>query len=228
MKNTPNQISPAPCWICKAEEGTTGEHSIKQSDIKSVLGAKGPFYLHNDKRRNNKIQSITSVKIKSKAPMCNTCNSARTQPHDKAWKTLSEYIRCRNINPGDILRANRVFTNDTTKQMRNVHLWFVKWLGCQIVETDIPIYPGIDIFSRSIMQEKSHPNIWLAFGCAEGKSVGVSDIDAASFNSQNGYDYICRFYYVGTLAVRVRFSTVKLKDDWHPSNRNRLVITDFL
>ncbi|WP_316184790.1 hypothetical protein [Bradyrhizobium sp. SZCCHNRI1003] len=218
------------CWICKTEEGTTGEHLTKRSDIKAVLGGTGPLHLHNRQRRNIKLQSLNARKLKSTAPMCNTCNSWRTQLHDYAWETLSDALRLRRpgLKHGDIVRADRIFPYDTAKQMLNVHLFFVKWLGCQIVESNIPINPPIDTFSKAIMNGTPHQNIWLAFGVSGRDGwVGSSDVGAATFASTPGtYDYLCRIYEVGRLHVRVRFSGVKLKDDWHPRDRNRFIIAD--
>jgi hypothetical protein len=116
----------------------------------------------------------------------------------------------------------------TSAEMRNVHLFFVKWLGCEIVESSIPIQPPIETLSQAIMDRKPHPNLWLAFGVAERKAdwVGASNVGASSFNSGTKYDYLCRFYEVGALSVRVRLSSIKLKDDWHPSLSNRFLIAD--
>lgn len=218
------------CWICNNEEGTTGEHLSKRSDIKAVLGSVGPLYLHNKRRRNFKLQSLKSKSLKSTAPMCNTCNSAGTQAHDQAWEMLSSALRLRRplLKPGDIVRANRVFRYETSRQLLNVHLFFVKWLGCQIVESNIPISPSIDTFSNAIMNHKSHPNIWLSFGMSNRDGwVGSSDIGAANFAGAPGtYDYLCRIYNVGKLEVRVRFSNIRLKGDWHPQDRNRFFIAD--
>jgi hypothetical protein len=218
------------CWICSTEEGTTGEHITKRSDIKAVLGATGPLHLHNRQRRNIKLQSLNAKKLKSTAPMCNTCNSARTQPHDYAWEDLSHELRQRRpiLKYGDIVRANRIFPYDTTREMLNVHLFFVKWLGCQIVESNIQIRPSIATFAKAIMDQKPHPNIWLAFGMSHRAGwVGASDVGAATFGSTPGaHDYLCRIYYVDKLEVRVRFSGVEINDDWHPRDRNRFTITD--
>jgi hypothetical protein len=87
------------CWICNAEEGTTGEHLSKRSDIKAVLGGTGPVYLHNRQRRNIMLQSINSKKLKSTAPMCNTCNSARTQPHDCSLGSAVRRPSTQETNP---------------------------------------------------------------------------------------------------------------------------------
>ncbi len=165
--------------------------------------------------------------VRFAGPMCKTCNSARTQPHDLAWEHLSEALRLRKppIKPGDIIRADRIFHGNTSAQMRNVHLYFVKWLGCQLVESDIPISPGIDTLAHAIMKGKSHPNIWLAFGVSNRSGfVQTSDVGVAAFASRSGYDYVCRIYHVDALEIRVRFSTVKLKPDWHPSHSNRFTI----
>jgi hypothetical protein len=114
--------------------------------------------------------------------------------------------------------------------MLNVHLFFVKWLGCQIIESGIPIEPPIETFSRAIMGGKPHLNIWLAFGVVPHSDdwVGASNLDCASFSSGESYDYLCRFYEVGELSVRVRFSSAKLKDDWHPDLCNRFVVADLV
>jgi hypothetical protein len=116
----------------------------------------------------------------------------------------------------------------TSAEMWNVHLFFVKWLGCEIVESRIPIQPPIETLSEAIMDGKPHPNIWLAFGVAQRDAdwVGASFVDAASFNGGANHDYLCRIYEVGTLSVRVRLSGIKLKDDWHPFLSNRFLITD--
>ena len=118
----------------------------------------------------------------------------------------------------------------TSAEMRNVHLFFVKWLGCEIVESCIPSQPPIETLSEAIMDGKPHPNIWLAFGVAQRNAdwVGASVVDAASFNGGVKHDYLCRIYGVGTLSVRVRLSGIKLRDDWHPSLGNRFVITDLV
>jgi hypothetical protein len=219
------------CWICNKELGTTGEHRSKRSDINDQLGD-GALYLHNDQRRNRKIQSSSAKLLKFEPSICNGCNSARTQPHDLAWEKLSAALRRRKppLKTGDIVRANRIFRYGTSAEMLNVHLFFVKWLGCQIVESGISIEPPIGTFSRAIMGGKSHLNIWLAFGVAPRSDdwVGASNLDCASFSSGAKYDYLCRFYEVGALSVRVRFSSAKLKDDWHPNLCNRFVVTDLV
>ena len=221
------------CWICNQVQGTTGEHKSKRSDLKGVFGSKGGLYLHTEQRRNRRVQSIDSKFLKFGAPMCETCNGARTQPHDLAWEALSYFLRTRKpaIKPGAVIRCNRVFPTNTSQKMLGVHLFFVKWLGCQIVEAGIAIRPPIETFSQAIMTGRAHPNLWLSFGCTEQAKgiimVSGSEVDADSLTAGAGFDYLARFYNVDRLAVRVRFSSVRLPNDWHPQDRNRFVIQDF-
>jgi hypothetical protein len=218
------------CWICNAQPATTREHRSKRSDIKAQLGDKGPLYHHNDQRRNFKLQSANARLLKFEPSLCQDCNSTRTQPHDRAWQHLSAALLTRTppLKNGDIIRTNRIFKYNTSLEMIKVHLFFVKWLGCQIVESAIPITPPIDTYSRAIMGGKPHPEFWLAFGIAPRQNdwVGASNLDCASLAGGPAYDYLCRFYDVGPLSVRVRLSSVKLKDDWHPTHGNRLILAD--
>lgn len=218
------------CWICNQREGTTREHRSKRSDLKAVFGSSVGLYFHDDHRRNRWVQSVNSKLIKINAPLCNTCNSARTQPHDLAWETLSHNLRTRRpaIKPDDAIRCNRIFPYDTSRSMLGVQLFFVKWLGCQIVEAGIPTRPPLATFADAIMRGKAHQNIWLSFRC-RGRNeppILASDVHAASLTPEQGYDDLAQFYCVDNLAVRVRFSEVRLPDDWHPRDGNRLVAHD--
>jgi hypothetical protein len=217
----------APCWICKLEEATTREHRSKRSDLKAVLGDQGPFYLHTDLRRNRKVQSINSQLVKFNPSLCNTCNSTRTQPHDLAWETLSHALRNRQppLKPGDIIRADRIFPYKTSQHMLDMHLFFAKVLGCEIVENNISVTPALDTITQAIMQGKPHPNIWLAFCYTNrGGWVGATPLGAMTPTPHGAHDYLCRIYHVDALEIRVRFSSVKLIPDWHPSQSNRFRI----
>lgn len=211
------------------EEATTREHRSKRSDLKAVFGDRGGVFLQTDQRRNRRVQSIDSKLAKYEPSLCVRCNTKRTQQHDLAWEALSASLRRRRppLIPGGYIRCDRIFRYRTSQKMLDVHLFFVKWLGCQIVETHIPITPDICSFRAALLASKPHKNIWLSFGLAGGGSVAASDLDAASFTSSDAFDYLARFYIVDDIAVRVRFSGLKLPDDWHPQNGNRLLIADY-
>lgn len=89
------------CWIC-GQEGNTGEHLIKESDLRSYFGdisQKCPIFFHTKDKRNIPVGSLKSKRFKSDALICNRCNSALTQPYDRAWETLSIYLRSEEYGP---------------------------------------------------------------------------------------------------------------------------------
>ena len=214
------------CWICGDEGADTREHRTKASDLRSVFGVPtqgDPLYLHTAQRRNIKVGSLKADVLKFKHRICLSCNSARTQPHDRAWELLSAALRSRNlsISPGQTLRFNRIFPHDTRREMCNVHLYFVKVFGCQIADGDIPI--DIAPFARAILEEKPHPNLYLSFGrmAALPTSIaGASDVHAELLNGQVAFT--SWFYQIDDLSVNVMFAVPGeqrqgLANAWHPS-----------
>jgi len=210
------------CWIC-GDDGRTGEHLTKASDLRSLFGKvtqKSPIYIHTDQKRNIKINSIKkSYKLKSPSLICQNCNNSRTAPHDRAWETLSTYLRRKNppIKKGDIIRLEKVFPGAVKKSMLKVHLYFVKLFGCAIVEHNIPI--EIDMFRDAIMQNKPHNKINLAFYSGKGLGTGYSNIE--SYDISDRCIYATWSYIVGSVAVNIMYtepdeSRKRLVNSWNP------------
>ena len=226
------------CWIC-GDEGNTGEHMIKRSDLASVFGKptqNAPFYLHDTKRRNRNLGSLDNRRLKSPSRICARCNNDRTQPYDRAWEQLSSALRTRNlpIGPRAIVRANRIFRYNTRKQMLDVHLFFVKLFGCHIVTGDIPI--DISSFATAILERRHHPCVYLKFGLVprvgDKPIAGMSDIEAA-LTPDGSCAFATWFYEVDNLAVNVMFAVdgedrQGMVDAWHPQfGTNKLTISGF-
>jgi hypothetical protein len=210
------------CWIC-GDEGTTGEHLTKASDLKShfrKVTQQSPIYLHTDHKRNTKINSIKkSRELKSQSLICPNCNNARTAPHDRAWESLSTYLREKKppIKKGDIIRLEKVFPGAVNKSMLKVHLYFVKLFGCIILEHKIPI--EISPFRDAIMQEKPHEKIFLAFWSGKGLGTGHSNLDTA--NIAGKCVYASWFYIIDSVAVNVMYAEPNeyrkgLVNSWNP------------
>jgi hypothetical protein len=88
--------TPAPklCWICNGP-ADSGEHKTKKSDLKAAFGKPTqdqPFYYHDNSGKNRPVKSLDAKFLKSPDRICQECNDARTQPHDFAWQTLSEFF----------------------------------------------------------------------------------------------------------------------------------------
>jgi hypothetical protein len=231
--------TPGTCWICGGD-GSTGEHKTKRSDLRSVFGrptqAK-PLYRHDARRKNRQVGSIDAAVLKSPSRICPECNNDRTQPHDLAWAHLSEELRSRRppIAPGTIVRANRIFPYDTKRKMLNVHLYFLKLFGCDIVETSVSI--DVQPFADAILNGRPNPNVFLKFGVgpsfAGEPMTGRSNLHVDVRTSDGAAAFAAWDYYVGGLAVRVMFAArgearEGLIDAWHPSlGTGRLKIADF-
>lgn len=220
------------CWIC-GDNANSGEHRIKASDLKSLFGhvtQKAPLYFHTDVKRNQPVAGIKSNKLKYSAPICARCNNERTQPHDRAWEQLSSYLRTRQpaIRPGDLVRLNRPFPGNVGQSMLGVHLFFVKLFGCLIVEHSIPL--DIGPLSQSILHNKPHPNVWLAFCIGlqnpSIKHAGCSQVETVQLDGRIAYARW--FYVVDRLAVKVIYAEPSVRHRslvhaWHPSSIGKRV-----
>jgi hypothetical protein len=224
------------CWIC-GETSTTGEHIVKKSDLRSEFGPvtqQASLYFHREDRASKPIGSLDARILKSPSRICAHCNNARTQPHDRAWETLSNFLRTRNppIGPGTVVRANRVFPHDTSRQMLCVHLYFVKLFGCRVKEDSVPIY--IDTLADAILRERAHPNVYLKFGYVQ-LPPGKEQAGMSKIHSLRRSDELCFFwiYGVGNLTIQVMFAENGAQkwcsqDAWHPrAGVNELTIMDF-
>lgn len=154
------------CWIC-GQEANTGEHLIKASDLREIFGTgvtqKAPLYFNNSARKNVAIGGFKSRTLKYQTRICGDCNHARTQRYDTAWADLSAFLRSRQppVRKGSRIDLTRIFPNSVDRAMLDVHLFFVKQFGCQIVEHGIPIATAP--FADAILKGVAHPYVRLVF-----------------------------------------------------------------
>lgn len=209
------------CWIC-GEEATTGEHLSKASDIRALFGPisqKRPIYLHRDDELNRRVNTIRSSELKSNALLCEKCNTSRTAPYDRAWEVLSKYLRGRSDLRVDLnVRMNKPFPTNVNRNMRNVHLYFVKLFGCLILDGGVPI--DIEPFRKALLEAKPHPNLHIAFWYQPDLASGYTDLETESDNER--VIFATWMYLVMPIAVNVMFAEpgqhrLGLVGSWHPS-----------
>jgi hypothetical protein len=221
------------CWICGGP-GTTGEHIIKKTDLKSEFGRvtqqQAPLYLHREGSRSKRFGSFDAEVLKS--PLCEECNTSRTQRHDRAWEKLSTFLGTSKPEPGTIVRVRRIFPDSPAQQMLNVHLYFVKLFGCRVVEAGAPI--DSREFSNAILNGTAHPQLYLRVGriipFPEGKEIAgftkIHLIRRADESSVSSW-----LYGIGCMSVQVlHATTVALlpQGAWHPRlGTDSLVIAKF-
>ena len=226
------------CWICNQNEANSGEHKTKRSDLAAVLGSPTqdrPFYFHDLKRRNKPLKSLNAKMLKAPNLICEECNTARTQPHDRAWEHMSDQLRGRRLVIGRWVRANRIFCYDTRQRMIDVHLFFLKLFGCMISEAkanghDVPI--SLAPFSEAITTGRSHPEVYLQFGKCDG-TIGRSDLHC--WKVENGSVLAGWLYELDSIAVSVLFAHAgrweRRAELWHPRSQKsskRFQIADFM
>jgi hypothetical protein len=222
------------CWIC-GDPATTGEHKTKQSDLRAVLGTPtpgNPFYYHDGAAKNRQVRSYRADFLKSPSRLCAPCNNRRTQPYDHAWERLSDWLRNRQppLKVGDVIRADRIWAQSATKQMRHVQLYFAKLTGCHLVEAGI----NFDRMSlaQSILTGKGNPYIYLKFRLSRTAAlVGMPDLLSDVPPAGDPCGVAAWMYALGSLAIEVQYVNtggrqIALPDAWHPaSGSNRFVIT---
>lgn len=105
--------------------------------------------------------------------------------------------------------------------MLDVHLYFIKLFGCQIIEGGIPI--DIEPFARAILNRKAQDHVYLGFGPTPPggatNMAGGSDVYVAKLGGQCAF--ATWFYEVGSLSVNIMFAIPGerregLVDAWHP------------
>lgn len=214
------------CWIC-GNTGDTREHIIKSSDLKRQFGVvrqDTPLYFHTEKSKNIPIGSLKSKRLKSNALICNHCNSSVTQLHDRSWENLSKYLNDNYSKISKICSINlsKVFPGTVKASMLNVHLYFLKVFGCQVVESGAPL--PINEIAKSIVCGKAYEHIYIAFGANPAKSTinhsGQTQIH--SVNHGNVSVFASWMYVVDKIGVNIvyanQFKDPKvMKNTWHPT-----------
>jgi hypothetical protein len=227
------------CWIC-GEKATTGEHRTKRTDLRAEFSEPVQaqrLYYHDNNRKNRIVQSLNSDILKFPKSLCAYCNNTRTQPHDFAWATFSDGIRHRQprVSVGSVVRANRIFRYNTAAHMLNVHLYFVKLIGCHVVEHNIAV--DLNPLSQAILNNHACANIFLKLGIPSGFAgepwIGASNADAYQNAADGKIARISWLQIYGEFAVQLFYLALGETCDgligaWHPRlNTSRFLVADF-
>jgi hypothetical protein len=191
-----------------------------------------PLRWHDKSASNQILQSERSRRLMSDARLCAKCNNETTQPYDRAWEAMSDYLRNRwsTISRERHFDLARVFPGSAKKGALHVHLYFVKLFGCRVAESNIQLNLGP--FSSALRTEVAHPNVYLQIGDTPGKcpfqTAGISEIHA-EVDPISGRPIIAMWMYtVGEFAVRIGYLEPRLglrvwPRAWHPATTNKLV-----
>lgn len=225
------------CWIC-GEPARTGEHMIKKTDLTEIFGKPKPgkpLFLHKATKTNHIVQGLNADALKLACRLCAKCNNERSQPYDRAWEVFSRFVRNRMppVVPGAFVRADRIYSVYSNRELRNLQLYFVKLFGCLIHENKIPIDLGP--FAKALLEGKFHRDVFIKLGCVprEDRIVGVAGLAAAKDNLTGKVSCAQWFYELDRFAVNVIYAADHDFWDvtvgaWHPKlGTGRLLVHDF-
>lgn len=112
--------------------------------------------------------------------------------------------------------------------MLDVHPFFAKQYGCDIVEHSVPI--DIDPFAEAVRDRRPHPRLFLGFweriGIPGRNALGLTPIQSAEVGGLSAYAHW--FYDLGTFALNVIYgdpgeSTRGMVKAYHPTRRTKFL-----
>jgi hypothetical protein len=130
---------PQTCWIC-GDRADTREHRIKKADLVRSYG-RGPYKgpsapVHVRNGVVTPIQGPRAAVVKYSPSLCGPCNSTKTQDYDRAYDGFLSWVLA---NQEEVLYRrfvdfSEVYGADFEEAQRNLFKYFVKSLGCRIVD----------------------------------------------------------------------------------------------
>jgi hypothetical protein len=227
------------CWIC-GRKADSGEHRAKKSDLGLVfpnVSLEKPIYTKTEYGKPITIRSLDSDRFKSRAKICQRCNTTRSQPFDQAWEKLSKYLQenTNSLRNKDYISLHKIFPGSTKESMLNVHLFFLKIFGCLIEEHKIPI--PIEPFSDAILNRSEHSKIYLGIGYLQklrGKNiVQILPVESVYDNEDElihfaNWQYIVKEVYVDVCySIKPEYIRI-LRNMWQPSEIKKILkLNDF-
>jgi hypothetical protein len=228
--------NPTPlCWICHQRPADSGEHRFKASDIRTKfrgLSQRSPLFLQRDGRATNKrIGKPEADALKFEDSICRHCNGTGTQPYDRAWEHLSQYLHAnwKLISRLRYFNLAKPFPGRTREAALEVHLFFVKLFGCKIIESGTRI--DLNGFSQALLDRKAHPDVCLQVVDATHRAPAIAAQDTDVYTTHNqrreldGATWGYRIHPVGIKVHWIRRGAPLRVSGyaWHPSTSGKIV-----
>lgn len=135
------------CCLCGSSHELTGEHKIKASALRAEFG-RNRLVVGRRGDRYRTAQSTGSRELHFKAPLCAECNSARTQPGDRAFdyfRAIVLGIARQGKDPATALQDIRFAVGGDLRL--DVSRYFAKLLCCHLAELGAPHQVAISQFA---------------------------------------------------------------------------------
>ena len=129
------------CWICKINDADSGEHVVSRAVLSKIIGSPAKdeyrFFTELGGKRNIPVKSLKNKRLKFAKSICQRCNDTLTQPYDEAFRKFVEKIFASKSLI--ISRAKISIGNKDSVNTDNLALYFLKILGCLIVDNNFNV-----------------------------------------------------------------------------------------
>jgi hypothetical protein len=206
-------------------DATTDEHNFKRSDLIEHVGRPTParplFYHDATGRKNVRLHGPNNPHLLHRKMLCAPCNNGLTQPHDRAWEKFSRFL-ARQPTETRLVAPRQIFGKNVSAELKNLHLFFVKKLGCAVVrardELVEPVPTDLAPLARAISEGTPAPNIYLRLVSGAGAWNGGDNANAIII--QNEIAWFEFGYFVAGRGVQVILNDGLawrgLRERWHP------------
>lgn len=218
------------CWIC-GSKANSGEHRIKRTDLIHTfdcVNQKEPIFHYRKMKLIDKAGSVKSSIFKFDNIICTKCNNERTQPFDLAWDKLSSYL---HYNWDEIKRVGNidlrsVFPDNYESNMVMVQLFFIKILGCKIVESN-PSYNLTD-FSNCLLKGKENSSVYLRIrDTQKNRGKGYAAISYVYLCKYRTSEYLMCCYILSDISIDIIYdvknSGMRLPCAYKPSGNGTII-----
>ncbi len=132
------------CWICGAP-ASSKEHRLKKSDIQRAYGrgpyrgGDGPVHFHLGKW--TELQGPDSKTLKYEAFLCHQCNTATTQPFDKAYEEFTSWVHAHEeeVLKFRLIDFEDVYGSTYPTRQTDLYKYFAKSFGCRLADAGVDV-----------------------------------------------------------------------------------------
>jgi len=215
------------CWICGSDQKLSREHFPKKADTRSYFaGTQGPMYRTDATTQNEIVQGPGSDRLRWGAPICAECNNARTSSHDRAWDQVRAFLLTHwaSVVMQGEFDLQSIFPSELSTRSIALQLYFVKVLGCFIVDRNVNV--DLNAFIKALMQGQAHPLLRLIFADAsqihtKSKSLLSASQPRILGDATGKIETIQLLYVLRPVCVQMTYATQEtslraIPAAWHP------------
>ena len=191
------------CWICRGE-ANSAEHRIKKADLVRAYG-KGAFFgssapLHIRGTTVSPVRGPGAKSLKYHTSLCAACNNSGTQPYDLAYDKFMEWVWSNEtlVLQRRCIDFENVYGRNFEESQRNLFKYFVKSLGCRLVDAGEPV-PG-DLLAllpvnsfRTALKITFCVNEDILLMPRDSRSRFIGKGDLFAWRNEDGSDSLCGY-----------------------------------